>query len=138
LLVLYSGATALLAVGAGIRWSDSPGLKFDQSLVGPLVRFSLPLMLHGFAMIGLNTAAQLVINHRAGETATGLFAFAYRFGMAMFITSTAFSATWMPAFLDLVRTPDGRGRLDAMAQRYMNGMVAIAVVLMAVLPVAAS
>lgn len=134
LIAAYSGATATVALLGVARWTRSPGLRINRALFDPLLRFALPMIFHAFAMTGLATYDQIILNQLAGPAATGSYAFAYRFGMSMVILSTAFSSAWIPDFLDLVRDPNNYPAIRRKAGRYVNAMIGAAVVLMIVLP----
>ena len=132
--VSYTGASVAVVLFALGSWARAPGLAWSPSLVRPLLGFSLPLVLHGLAMWALTGYDQIVINQLLGTHATGVYAFGYRFGMSMIIVSTAFSAAWMPEFLDKVRSPEGRGELDALARRYGGLLIVLSTALMLLLP----
>jgi O-antigen/teichoic acid export membrane protein len=128
------GATSVIAVVALGLWANDPGLRVQRRLVIPLLAFSLPMVLHGLATYGLGAYGQIVVNLLLGPVDAGRFAYAYRFGMAMLIVATAFSAAWLPAFLESMRTESGRLGLARRALLYWASMVAVAVAFMIVLP----
>jgi O-antigen/teichoic acid export membrane protein len=88
-------------------------------------------------MYGLGSYDQIVINQTLGPAETGRYGFAYRWGMAMVAITAAFGALWTPRFLELMREPSGRARLNGLAQRGFVGLAAAAVSLMVVLPILA-
>jgi O-antigen/teichoic acid export membrane protein len=130
----YSGATATIAIWGLWHWTRDPGLRIRRALIGPLLRFALPMVFHAFAMTGLATYNQVIVNQLLGAQATGIYSFGYRFGMAMLILSTAFSSAWIPDFLELVRDPNARSVIRGRAVRYANFMTAIALLMMLGLP----
>jgi O-antigen/teichoic acid export membrane protein len=130
----YSGATAIVACFGVLRWNESPGLRINRRLFAPLFRFAIPMIFHAFAMAGLATYDQIILNQLVGPDAAGTYAFAYRFGMSMVILSTAFSSAWIPEFLDLVRDPNGVAVIRVKADRYVNRMIGAAIALMIALP----
>lgn len=98
-LLAYTGAIAILAVGGMGQLAVRPGLALTTAPLPRLLAFSLPLVLHALAMLGLTSLDQIVINQLLGPAATGLYAYAYRFGMAMSLVAFALSAAWSPLVL---------------------------------------
>lgn len=97
------GLIAMLGVGRAFRRF---GFEWDPPTLQPLARFSLPLVAHSFAMTGLALFDQVVLQQLAGAEGTGIYAFAYRFGMAMSLVALAFTAVWGPLALERLR--DGK------------------------------
>jgi O-antigen/teichoic acid export membrane protein len=133
-IACYTVPTAVVGIAGVLRLRRNPGFEFDRALVVPLLRFAVPMMFHAFAMTGLATSDQLVVNQLLGPDAAGRYAFAYRFGMAMMVLATAFSSAWLPDFLELSRQPDSGARIRANARRYVNVMIGGAMALMIALP----
>lgn len=131
------GATAIIAVAAVGLWSRDPGLEVRPGLARGLMTFSLPLVFHGLAIYVLGAYGQVVVNLMVGPEEAGKYAYAYRFAMAMLIVSTAFSAAWGPAFLDAMRSDEGRASLRRQARSYWATLVTFGVLLILFLPVAA-
>lgn len=102
-LITIGGVGVVGLVGGvqrvGFRWSLAPLRR--------LLRFSLPLVGHGLAMAGLALFDQLVLQQVLGSEPTGVYAFAYRFGMAMALVVFGFSAAWGP--LSIERLGKGEG-----------------------------
>jgi PST family polysaccharide transporter len=138
-VVSWSFALAALAIGglAILNWSRDPGLGWNPSLARILVVFSAPLIFHAFAMYGLGSYDQVVINQTLGTTETARYAFAYRWGMAMVAVTAAFGAVWTPRFLELMKELSDPSGLDALARRALLSLAAAGAVLMIVLPVVA-
>jgi O-antigen/teichoic acid export membrane protein len=131
-----SCTAATLAIGlVGLAaWRRDPGLRFDPALCAPLLRFSVPLVAHTFSMAALASFDQLVVRQSLGEHATGIYAFAYRVGMAMQAVCLGFSSWWTPRLLELLAARAPRERIDALAQRSADALLAAAAVGMLALP----
>jgi O-antigen/teichoic acid export membrane protein len=130
-------STLAVGVAALASWSRDPGLATDRRLGAPLLRFSLPLVAHGFGMAALGGFDQIVVRQILGPEATGVYAFAYRLGMVMQALCVALSALWTPRALELLAAGAARERLDALAQRGANALLGAGLALMAALPIAA-
>ena len=133
-VLAYTLSVGLVAATAVIVWRVQVGMSFRRTVAIELLGFSWPLILHALANYALNTIDQVIINQLSGPTAAGIYAFAYRFGMAMVILSSAFSAIWMPTFLDRIRTRGGEESLHAMAGRAVLIFVAAEGALSILLP----
>ncbi len=133
----FAAAAAATAITGIVLWVRDPGLRWEPATARHLLVFSFPLIFHAFAMYALGTFDQVVINQTLGAQATGQYAYAYRWGMAMTALTAAFASLWNPRFQELVRSDAGRARLDGMATRGLGALAAAAVVLMLVLPIAA-
>lgn len=100
--VAIGGVGIIGAIGAarwvGLVWSGEPFRRF--------MRYSLPLAAHAMAMTGLALFDQVVIQQLLGAREAGIYAFAYRFGMAMYLVTFAFTAAW--GVLGLERLSAGR------------------------------
>lgn len=137
-VVAYAVSVSLVAMAAIALWHRRPGLRFSWPLSVALLGFSLPLILHGLANYALNTYDQIVINQLLGSSQAGIYAYSYRFAMAMVVVSSAFSAMWIPAFLDRMRNPDRHQELNRLAWRAFLAASGVAFALMVVLPPVAS
>ena len=140
----YVSVVGALAVGtasvvgfAFYDWLRGPGLTLDRAIFRPILIFSVPLILHGLALYLLQSYGQIAVNAQLGPLQAATYAYSARFAMAMVVVSTAFSAAWMPAFLESVRTPEGRGELRGRALGYTMFMAVAGVSLMVVLPIVA-
>jgi O-antigen/teichoic acid export membrane protein len=58
--------------------------------------YAVPLVPHALAMTGLASFDQVVISQLLGLEQTGLYALAYRFGMAMFLIAFGVASAWNP------------------------------------------
>jgi O-antigen/teichoic acid export membrane protein len=133
----FASGAALVAAVSLIRLAIDPGWQWDPRLARELLAFSLPLIVHAFAMLALGTFDQTVINQTLGPGEAGRYAFAYRWGMAMVALTAAVGAMWGPRLLELVRDDAGRSRLDGLATRMIGGLVVASIGLMIVVPAAA-
>ena len=130
----FAAAAAVNALIGVLSWRLSPGLAWSREIALSLLMFSLPLIFHAFSMYALGTFDQVIINQLLGPEEMGRYAYAYRWGMAMVALTAAYGAVWSPQFLELVRTPGGRARLDGLAMRGFVGLAGAATVLMLLLP----
>jgi O-antigen/teichoic acid export membrane protein len=130
-------ATVTIAVWAPISWARNPGLAFSAGRVRELLSFSGPMIFHGLALHVMGAYGQIAVNAQVGSVEAGVYAYAYRFGMAMVVLSTAFSAAWMPAFLESVRSEEGRAGLGRQATVYLALMIVAATAMMFGLPIVA-
>jgi O-antigen/teichoic acid export membrane protein len=133
----YTTGVTVVAATAVLAWRLTPGFRVSARTAIILLSFSWPLILHALANYALNTYDQVIINQLLGVSSAGAYAFAYRFGMAMVILSAAFSALWMPTYLDRIRSPEAHAQLRHLAQRSFSLIALGAVVLMLALPVIA-
>jgi O-antigen/teichoic acid export membrane protein len=99
------GGAALAGVLGGV-WRI--GLRWGIRSLPALMKFSVPLVTHGFAMTGLALFDQVVLQQLLGSQATGTYAFAYRFGMAMSLLVFGVAVAWSPLVLGRLRA----GRSD--------------------------
>ncbi len=129
-----TGATLAIGLAGLAAWRRSPGLAFETPLCAPLLRFSVPLIAHAFAIAALAGFDQIIVNQTLGERATGIYGFAYRLGMVMQALCVGFSAWWTPRMLALLASPARERGIDALAQRSTTALCAAAAVLMFALP----
>ena len=124
------GIVALLGVARAFRGF---GFEWHPPTLRPLARFSLPLVAHSFAMTGLALFDQVVLQQLFGAEGTGIYAFAYRFGMAMSLVALAFSAVWGPLALERLR--DGKeDQLVPLAQQSFRALLGSAILFAWTLP----
>jgi O-antigen/teichoic acid export membrane protein len=133
----FAIAALVVALGALLMWARDPGLGWSSPVARTLLFFSIPLILHAFAMTALGSYDQVVINQTLGPAEAGRYAYAYRWGMAMVALTAAFGAVWGPRFMELVQDPIGRRRLDGMAIRGITTIGISAAVSMVALPIVA-
>jgi O-antigen/teichoic acid export membrane protein len=133
----FAIAALVVATGAVLMWARDPGLGWSTEVARTLLFFSMPLILHAFAMTALGSYDQVVINQTLGPAEAGRYAYAYRWGMAMVALTAAFGAVWGPRFMELVQDPIGRRRLDGMAIRGFTTIGISAAAFMIALPIIA-
>jgi O-antigen/teichoic acid export membrane protein len=133
----FAIAALIVAAMAVATWARDPGFAWSTRVARILLVFSIPLVLHAFAMMAIATYDQIVINQALGPAEAGRYAYAYRWGMAMIALTAAFAAVWSPRFMELANDPAGRQRLDRMAVHGLTTIGLCAAVLMIVLPVVA-
>jgi O-antigen/teichoic acid export membrane protein len=141
--ISYSAAIAayLLALGAVALWAAIAaasrfGVDVSRRVVMPLLRYSMPLVAHSLAMTGIALFDQIVIQQLRGAGDAGLYAFAYRIGMAMTLLIVAFTNVWGPLVLKRMHAGEGAS-LTSVANSTFRWMLGAAVVLAWVLPLAA-
>jgi len=97
-------ALLLLAVQMGreLRFS------LDGAYVGPLVRFGFPLIASGIATFGMNNANRYLLRILSTTEDVGVYALAFKVGMVMSLTVTAFTLAWPPALFQIYKTPHAK------------------------------
>jgi O-antigen/teichoic acid export membrane protein len=129
------GSTATTAAVAIVSWARDPGITFDLGTARPVLRFASPLILQGLAAYLIASHGQVLANVLLGADDAGMYAYAYRFGMAMLLVSTAFSAAWSPAFLMAAELPTARIAIEGRVRYYWALLLAISGALMFLLPI---
>jgi O-antigen/teichoic acid export membrane protein len=126
--VAYAAAIGAAAAYGFYSVALRGGLRWDTRPLKRLLLFSFPMVAHGLAMAGLTAFDQLVLQHLLGEAATGTYAFAYRFAMAMSLLVFGFGAAWGP--LVLRRLQEGEeATLAPLANTAFQLLVVCAVIL---------
>jgi O-antigen/teichoic acid export membrane protein len=110
----YTGTAIAYVVGiAGAAVSGFPavarrvGLLWSNWSPKIFIGFSLPLVAHVLAMTGLTAFDQVVLQQLLGSEITGIYAFCYRFAMAMSLLVFAVGAAWGPLVLRRLRSEEG-------------------------------
>lgn len=129
----WAASLAVLAAAAVVYFARRPGLRWSGRALRPLLAFSLPLVVHALAMTGLASFDQVVIQQVLGAEATGSYAFAYRFGMAMSLIAFGTSAAWAPLAFERLRAGDA-ARLAPLARTAARLSLLAAVALAWLLP----
>ncbi len=129
------------ALGVGAMWTAVAaivrfGASLDRTVLSPLFRYSIPLVAHSFAMTGLALFDQVVIQQLRGPGEVGVYAFAYRFGMAMTLLIVAFTNVWGPLVLDRMHS-NREATLSALSIVAFKWMLGTALVLSWGLPLLA-
>jgi O-antigen/teichoic acid export membrane protein len=133
----YIASLSVVASAAALAAVRRFGFAWDSAIISSLGRFSIPLVAHSFAMTGLALFDQVVVQQLLGSAATGLYAFAYRFGMAMSLVALAFSNVWGPFALERLAAGNGKS-LATHARKAFRLLVIAAVLLSWVLPLLAN
>ena len=133
LRIYVAAILALAVVGLTDLWR-SCGLRFGFGPARELLAFAVPLVPHALAMTGLASFDQVVISQLLGLEQTGLYALAYRFGMAMFLIAFGVASAWNPlVYRELGQSERGVG-LGATAKRAFRVAILVAVLLCFALP----
>lgn len=133
----YVGSIAVAALAGATLVIYQVGLAWSTEPLRRLIVFSLPLLPHGLAMTGLALFDQIVLQQLAGPEITGTYAYAYRFGMAMYLLVFAISVSWGP--LAIERLQQGRAEvLRPLAVTAFRLLLAAAVLLAWCMPGLAS
>ena len=133
LLAYVGGIVAVVLVGLSRLVRLARG-RPSRRIAGALLAFSLPLVFHSLAGSGLASFDQIILNQILGLRDTGVYAFAYRIAMAMFLVSFGVSAAWGPFVLRrLAGSPELRD-LASMLRLLGAAIAAIGVGLMVALP----
>ncbi len=80
--------------------------RFDRSLLGELLRFSLPLMPANLAIWAINFADRIQLQRLAGPLELGQYAAAARVAIALTVVTGAFQTAWAP-FAHAIRGEEG-------------------------------
>jgi O-antigen/teichoic acid export membrane protein len=131
-LLAYLGGILAVALVGLVRLLRRAGDRVSRRLSRELLAFSLPLVFHALAMTGLASFDQIILNQILGLEATGVYAFAYRIGMAMFLVSFGVAAAWGPFVLR--RLAGTERELSRLLRLLCAVEVVVGIVLMALLP----
>lgn len=61
---------------------------------------SLPLIIHNLSNVANSQFDRVLINHYIGESATGIYSFAYNIGTIVTVIAVSFSQAWLPWFFE--------------------------------------
>jgi O-antigen/teichoic acid export membrane protein len=86
-----------------IRWLRP---RFQSSALGELLRFGLPYIPSGLAVIIMDQIGRFFLDRMIGEEATGIFSASYKLGMFMALVVAAFRFAWHPYFLSTSKNKD--------------------------------
>jgi len=78
-------------------------LKFRKDTLSELLRFGLPYIPSGLAVIIMDQIGRFFLDRMMGKEATGLFSASYKLGMFMALVVAAFRFAWHPFFLNTSR-----------------------------------
>lgn len=135
-LLAYTVAVSAVAVGGVVALWRRPGLRFTAEPLPSLLVYSTPLVFHSVAMAGLATLDQVVIQQILGAEVTGVYAYAYRFAMAMGLVVIAANTAWNPRVLAAAGTgeSDETTDLPGLAGKIFHGFLVMALGLSLGLP----
>lgn len=94
-------------------------VSIDRATIDRLIRFGLPTIGSGLALIALQVIDRPIMSNLAGYTAAGLYQANYRLGIVMMMFVSMFEFAWRPFFLQQAKMPNAR-RLFARVFTYFN------------------
>lgn len=94
--LLASGLTLLLVFPIFQQWLRK---EFSSHMLRELLRFGLPYVPSGLAVIIMDQISRFFIDRMMGKAATGIFSAGYKLGMFMALVVAAFRFAWHPFFL---------------------------------------
>jgi O-antigen/teichoic acid export membrane protein len=96
----FTLATAFPIFRQWLRFSFSRSDLFD------LLKFGIPYVPSGLAVVVMEQISRFFIARRLGEAATGIFSASYKLGIFMALVVAAFRFAWHPFFLSTSRQED--------------------------------
>lgn len=109
-------------------WRMATGGRARRKHLVYALAFGVPLIPHALSGQILTAFDRVIINQLDGETAAGLYAFAYDIGAVMAMVVQAMNTAWLPLFTRS-RNREQYRRIDAMAAAYAQYIAAIAIAL---------
>jgi O-antigen/teichoic acid export membrane protein len=94
-------------------------ITIDRETSDRLLRFGLPTIASGLALIALQVIDRPIMSNLAGYTAAGLYQANYRLGIVMMMFVSMFEFAWRPFFLQQANQPNAR-QLFARVFTYFN------------------
>jgi O-antigen/teichoic acid export membrane protein len=95
--------TLLTLIPVFVRWLRP---RFRRDILSELLKFGLPYIPAGLAMVIMDQINRIFIGRFMGEKSVGLFSAGYKIGMIMSIAVAAFRFAWHPFFLSASRQPE--------------------------------
>jgi O-antigen/teichoic acid export membrane protein len=107
--MLISALITSLLLVLYMTWYVLKGVSFrvDLHTARKLVRYSLPLLISGFAIFLINSADRLVLRHFVSLDEVGLYALAYRLGMLVSYVYTPIELYWSSQMFLALKHSDG-------------------------------
>lgn len=102
-------------------------IRFSRDTAGSLLRFGLPTIASGLALIALQGIDRPIMRALAGEATVGLYQAGYRMGIVMMIFVSMFEFAWRPFFLQQAGEPNARALFSRIFTYY--NLVAAAIFL---------
>ena len=100
-----SVATLVMLIPVFVHWFR---FHFDKSVLSELLKFGLPYIPSGLAVVIMDQIGRFFLDRMAGKEATGLFSATYKLGMFMALVVAAFRFAWHPFFLATSKQPDAK------------------------------
>lgn len=94
-------------------------MRFDRAMVDRLLRFGLPTIASGLALIALQGIDRPIMKNLTDESTVGLYQAGYRLGIPMMIFVSMFEFAWRPFFLQQASKENAR-ELYARIFTYFN------------------
>lgn len=94
--LMASGFTLVLVFPIFQKWLRR---DFSRDMLGELLRFGLPYVPSGLAVVIMDQISRFFIDRMMGKVATGIFSAGYKLGMFMALVVAAFRFAWHPFFL---------------------------------------
>ncbi|MDF1616143.1 lipopolysaccharide biosynthesis protein [Petrocella sp. FN5] len=98
--IVFTGIFALFyLLKKGRRYFDVKYWKYGLVL-------SMPLIFHNLSNVANNQFDRVLINHYIGESATGIYSFAYNIGTIVTVIAVSFSQAWLPWFFEKLKNDE--------------------------------
>jgi len=94
--LIASVCTVLTVFPIFIRWFR---LRFKRDILNELLRFGLPYIPAGLAMVIMDQISRFFLDRMLGREANAIFSASYKLGMFMSLVVAAFRFAWHPFFL---------------------------------------
>ncbi len=133
-LAAYLGGILLVALVGLARLASRARGGPSRPISRQLLAYSLPLVLHGLAGAGLASFDQIILNQILGLEPTGLYAYAYRISMVMYLVAFGIGSAWSPVVLGKLQDGGARGELRSLTGVLAAVIAAAGVALMVLLP----
>jgi O-antigen/teichoic acid export membrane protein len=101
--LISSVFTLVTLIPIFIRWLRP---KFDRTMLSELLRFGLPYVPTGLAVLILDQIGRFFLDRMIGKEAAGIFSAGYKLGMFMALVVAAFRFAWHPFFLSTAKQED--------------------------------
>lgn len=110
-------------VGTIDMWKD---MKFsmNKKMQSEIYRFCLPLIPHMISSFLLNYVDRYMIDNLVGTGESGLYSFAYNFGLIVNIVVQAINQTYGPEFYEMMNKKD-YNRISRRVNMYQKGLLTI-------------
>lgn len=99
----------LLAVIGFRSMPEGTSLRLEGSVLGPALRFGLPIVPHALSGLLLGATDRAVLAYERGLAEAGIYTLASNLSSAVFLVAMGMQRAWLPFFLREDRRRDGRG-----------------------------